>query len=169
MTDLLDQKKELSTPISSAPLVTPKELLKKITQEQQPVYVVLGLSKKEMEALYVTIHNLYERGKYQEALPLFGLMAFYDHRDKRAWIGMGSCNELLSQHLQAILSYNRALQLDPEDPTLHFRIANCWMVVKKKPQALQALQECLRLCAGKKEYSALREEALHLQTALEHT
>ncbi|MBX9743171.1 MAG: SycD/LcrH family type III secretion system chaperone [Chthoniobacterales bacterium] len=167
MTDLLEKKESLGTSIQSASTIAPDELLKKATEGNQPIYTTFGLAKKDIEALYITIHNLYERGKYQEALPLFSLMAFYDHQDKRAWMGMGNCYELLSKHAMAILNYNTVIRLDPQDPVARFRIANCWLVEKNRSQALQALDECIRLSAEKKEYSNLHENALRIREALE--
>ncbi len=166
MTDTVSQNEDSNNALESSSRLDSSEAIQKIIEEDQPVFTTLGLAQKDIEALYVTVKNLYDREKYQEALPLFKLFAFYDSRDIRAWMGLGACCEKLSDYPYALLSYQRAAGLDSENPLPHFRMAYCWLAGKKTPQALEALAVSIRLSAGNQKYVKLHETALHLTQSL---
>ncbi len=166
MTNTFQQKESSDKAAEASFNQYPNEAIRKVLEEDQSVHALLGLTKKDMEFLYIIVKNLYDREKYKEVLPLFQLFALYDRDDKRAWMGLGACNEKLSDYANAIFSYSTVTRIDTKDPLPHFRMVHCWLAGKKTPQALQALDQSILLSAGKPKYAKLHETALHLKQAL---
>ncbi|MCK5893907.1 MAG: SycD/LcrH family type III secretion system chaperone [Endozoicomonadaceae bacterium] len=99
------------------------------------------MSDESMEAVYSVAYNLYEAGKYDDAIKVFQFLCFYDHLNKKYFIGLGACLRMQEKYDKAIKVFGCACALDTSDP-----------------QAVMYIGDCL-LAAGDVEAAALAYEA----------
>jgi type III secretion system low calcium response chaperone LcrH/SycD len=132
-----------------------------------PLYLSKGWSEKDINALYIVAYNLYSEQKYREALDVFNSIAFYNHFDKRGWIGSAACFQLLHYYEDAITCYITASLIDIEDPLPLFHAAECYSALKKYSEAILSLDAVLVLpnnpsVAKFKTWATKMKEALKL-------
>jgi type III secretion system low calcium response chaperone LcrH/SycD len=138
-----------------------------LLKEGIPLYLTRGLAKKDLDALYVIAYNDYSEQKYQEALNLFMTMFFYNHLDKRGWIGAAACCQMLHRYKDAVLYYSRASLIDGEDPLPIFHAAECCLALKKNDVALSVLEALLLIIKNKSvEFAHLKNWASKMKEVL---
>lgn len=83
------------------------------------------MSDDSMEAVYSVAYNLYEGGKYEEAIKIFQFLCFYDHYCKKYFIGFGACLRMQKKYDKAIQVLGYACALDTSDPQPVMYIGDC--------------------------------------------
>ena len=168
MTNPFDQKTSSNeSPISEKRLELARTFFRQLLDEGKSIFEIRGLTQQNIESLYLVAHTLYMEGRYQEACPLFQLMAFYDHYDKRAWMGAASCLEQLKDYKTAIRGYACASMLDPENPDPVYHSLNCFLELDDIPQSINALDVIISLVNHKKGfYEELKHKAESMKQAL---
>ena len=134
-----------------------------------PMYLLRGMTKKQMDVLYAQGYYFYSQAKYKEALPLFKGLTFYHSLDQRGWLGAGGCYEMLKQYDQAITCYSFAAILNFNDPTPALHAFDCYIALKNYPKALSCLEGVILLSSKKPEHAALKKRAEFLRDALQKT
>lgn len=124
---------------------------------------IRGLSEKDMEAIYALGYNYYNNGKCEEAKSAFQFLTFYDHLEKRWWMGLGAVNQMLKDYDGAILAYSYTAMLDVEDPTPHLHAADCFLAMEKYEEADSALAATIHWAGDKPEHAGLKERAETMQ------
>nr|WP_306671610.1 SycD/LcrH family type III secretion system chaperone [Endozoicomonas sp. ONNA2] len=86
-----------------------------------------NMSDDAMEAIYSVAYNLYQGGKYEEATKVFQFLCFYDHFNRKYFLGLGACQQMLKQYDSAIEIFSFATLLDSDDPRPMMYIGDCHM------------------------------------------
>ena len=135
--------------------------------DTRPIYLQRGLTKKNMEALYLMAFKLYEAQKVEEALLCFKLMTLLDWSDKRAWLGSAACFERIKNYTAAIGCYKAATLADNHDPMPLFRAFHCYLEIQDKENALKALETAIQVAERQADlYSDLKKQAENIKKAL---
>ena len=142
------------------------EMLQPSFTKGVPLYITRGLPKEHLETLYVMAYNLYSQEKFKEALQVFETMAFYNHLDKRAWIGAAACSKMLKRYDQALTEYACAALIDGEDPAPAFHAFDCYLALKKYSEARSALDAVISLSENKPQYADFEKRARALKKSL---
>ncbi|HLB33873.1 MAG: CesD/SycD/LcrH family type III secretion system chaperone [Verrucomicrobia bacterium RIFCSPHIGHO2_12_FULL_41_10] len=143
------------------------KLVVSIIKKGIPISRYKGITKAQMDVIYNQSYNLYTAKKYEEAGNLFRWMALNHHIDKRAWMGIGACNQMLKQYNEAIAAYSYAAILDVDDPLAAYHSIDCHLALKNYPQALSALEAVILLSADKPEYAAIKKRSEGMRDTLE--
>ena len=153
--------------ISQNSAIKMDETFKALLTKGVPLYVTRGLAKQDLDALYVTAYNLYSDKKYKEALPIFEAMTFYNHFDKRGWLGSAACCQVLCRYEDALSCYSSVALLDGNDPLPLFHSVECYFALKKYPEALSALEAVLLLTKKNPEFAHLKNWATKMKETLQ--
>ena len=70
---------------------------------------VVGLTDKELEAMYGVGYHLFNWGKYQPALDIFSVLTLYSPFKAHYWRAAGAVNQAMKRFKEAILAYDMAL------------------------------------------------------------
>lgn len=132
-----------------------------------PLYITRGLTKQDLDALYIIAYNLYSEGKYQKAVQVFETMTFYNHFDKRGWIGTAACYQVLGRYNDAILCYSFASLIDVQDPLPVFHSIECYVALKRYSEALAALDAILLLTDKNAEFANFKNWAMKMKETLQ--
>lgn len=68
-----------------------------------------ALKAKEIEIIFMLGHYLYNYGKYEEALSIFGTLTLYKPFVSRYWRAAGAANQALKRFDEAATAYDMAL------------------------------------------------------------
>jgi type III secretion system low calcium response chaperone LcrH/SycD len=132
-----------------------------------PLYITQGLTKQDLNALYIIAYNLYSEKKYQKAVSIFETMSFYNHLDKRGWMGTAACYQMLGRYDDAVLCYSFASLLDVENPLPIFHSIECYIARRKYSEALSALGAILVLLKKTSEFDHLKGWVIQMKETLE--
>ncbi len=132
-----------------------------------PFYLTRGLSKEDLDALYVIAYNLYSEKKYQEAVQIFETITFYNHFDRRGWTGAAACYQMLGRYSDAIVAYSSSSLIDVQDPLPIFHSVECYIALKRYSEALSALEAIQLLTKNNSEFADLKSWATQMKETLQ--
>ncbi len=146
-----------------------EDLFNPLLTEGVPLYLTRGLTNQDLDALYVIAYNLYAEKKYQAALQIFQGMLFYNHFDKRGWLGTAACLQMLKRYQDAILSYSYVSLLDSEDLLSLFHSIECYIALERYADADSALEVLISLAGKNSKFAHLKDWAVKLKEFLGKT
>lgn len=111
------------------------------------------------EQLYTQGYNLFNSGKYKDALRMFSFLRRFDPPEYRYHFAVAACHQRLKEYNDAIANYLICNQLDPLDPIPYFHMYDCFRKLDKVFPALDSLVRVLVLTKKNKKYSEMREKA----------
>jgi type III secretion system low calcium response chaperone LcrH/SycD len=118
-----------------------------------------AVTDAEMEAVYSVAYNLYKAGKYEEALKVFKFLCFFDHLEKKYWMGLGATQQLMGKYEEAVQAYSYATLLDVRDPKPPMHAADCYMLLGDREKAESSLHATIEFCEDDPAKSRYRERA----------
>jgi type III secretion system low calcium response chaperone LcrH/SycD len=118
-----------------------------------------AITDAEMEAVYSVAYNLYKAGKYDEALKVFKFLCFFDHLEKKYWMGLGAAQQLLGKYEDAVQAYSYAALLDVRDPRPPMHAADCYMLLGDREKAESALHATIEFSGDDPAKSRFKERA----------
>jgi type III secretion system low calcium response chaperone LcrH/SycD len=110
-------------------------------------------------ALYVVGYQLYENGKYREAVDVFRVLTVLDQTERKYWMGLGASLHMQKEYDRALQCYGYAALLNENDPYAHFHAAECFLVQGKREEAYHVLEVAKSVALHNKEkYNQLLEK-----------
>jgi len=112
------------------------------------IATIQGVSNEQLEAIYALAHGHYASGDYENAQALFLFLTVYRNVEKRFWLGLAACQQMLRQYPVALRSYGICAMLDAEDPQVPLRAGECFMAMGDKTNAISALEASIIVAGG---------------------
>ena len=125
-----------------------------------------GITKRQLDSLYLAGFQLYEMQCYQEAADLFRLLCFYEPRVARNWIGLGGAYQHIKCHDNALASFAMASLLDPHNPESRFYAAHSCIDLMNLYRALECVSAAIKLVKHDDNKKDLYRRAIALKNAL---
>ncbi|XP_041642315.1 hsp70-Hsp90 organizing protein 1-like [Cheilinus undulatus] len=110
--------------------------------------------KRRGEALTVQGIEMFERGRYSQAVHMFTEAIYCDPKDHRFYGNRSYCYWCLEQYSSALADAQRSIQLAPDWPKGHFRKGCALMGLKCFSKAEEAMAQVLKLDQHCKEASS---------------
>lgn len=120
------------------------------------------IDDQTMETTYSVAYNLYNNKKFEDAEKVFMFLSLMNHYEKKYFMGLGACRQVLKKHSEAIESYIYASLLDLEDPRPPFYAAACHMAMGDKDAAIQAYEAAAELAAKDESLQDIKDHALNM-------
>lgn len=145
--------------------VSPKELklqreaLEKIFKEGKGVYEAVGVSKESLEYIYSHGYSLYKAGKYDDAIRIFHILNFLNGSDTRFLFSLAACHHMKKNYQEALVLYTSCHAHDRKNPVLMWHIADCYLGLGKKMNALLCLKLAASLAKEDAKFDPLRIRA----------
>lgn len=121
------------------------------------------INPEQMESFYRDAYTYYEKGYYEQALFCFRYLALFNTLEKKYWMGLAACQQLLADYEKALKGYAIAHLLDSQDPYPHFYAYECYKALNDTPQSLIALKAAFEACQDEPFYQRLKK---HIQQLL---
>jgi len=107
----------------------------------------LQITDQECEALYALGYRMYEQGRYADAMKVFAQLVAYNHLEPRYVMALGGAARMLGRHEEALQQYVSAAVMTLDDPTPLYHSAECLVGLGRLPEAAEALELAVSLCA----------------------
>ena len=98
------------------------------------------LSPDSLSALYAMAYELYRNGKYEDGKCFFRFLTLVDSFERKYWMGLGACYQMLKAYPEAIECYSAAAIQEPMDPYVHLHAADCYFHMNNLDKAKEALE-----------------------------
>jgi type III secretion system low calcium response chaperone LcrH/SycD len=125
-----------------------------------------GLTREHLDAIYYVAYQKYAGGNYEQADQLFRCLCFFDHLEKKYWLGLGGCRQLQHRYPEAIEAYTFAMLLDSDDPHPPLHAADCHLALGNREAAISGLTAALEWSGDRPEYRSVRTRAANLLDVL---
>ncbi|MBF0318680.1 MAG: SycD/LcrH family type III secretion system chaperone [Nitrospirae bacterium] len=121
-----------------------------------------GMSDDQMEAMYAIAYNLYQSGKYDEAVKVFLVLAINNPFLPKYWKGMGASLQMSKKYCPAVYAYTTAGSLDVKDPEVYLHLSECTIALGRKEESISTLKTAIEKSAANPAYEhiATRAQAL---------
>jgi type III secretion system low calcium response chaperone LcrH/SycD len=149
----------MTTQADSIPQEELQELVETFFETGATFKDLRGLTDETMEAIYSVAYNLYQNGKFEDALKIFQFLCFYDHYNKKYYMGLGACRQMLKQYAEAIDTFTYASILDSSDPTPPLYAADCHLALGNLEAAESGFYAAHEWSGTKEEYKEIKERA----------
>ncbi|HEV8051387.1 MAG TPA: SycD/LcrH family type III secretion system chaperone [Parachlamydiaceae bacterium] len=113
------------------------------------------LSPDSLSALYSMGYQLYRNGKYEDAKCFFRFLTLNNSFERKYWMGLGACYQMLKLYNEAIECYSAAAIQDPTDPYVHLHAADCYFHMHNLAKAKEALESAMITAKDDKAYEGL--------------
>jgi type III secretion system low calcium response chaperone LcrH/SycD len=145
--------------------------IKRMETEGISRYEALGFQEGQLEWFYAKGFALYNLGKYKEAIAVFKYLISLDPSKAKYFLGLGACYFMQKRYDLAMYPYILASQLDRVTPIPMYYLAECFMKLGEKGEALVVYDQILDLIENNPFYQHLKTRihmmADHLRVELE--
>jgi type III secretion system low calcium response chaperone LcrH/SycD len=121
-------------------------------------------SQEVLEGIYAYAYRYYDLKRYKEALPLFAFLCSQNLENSIYWLGLGGCYQQLREYEKAAEAYGFAAVYNEKknDPYPAYYAAECYLSLKKIPQALKAMKSAFSICGKQEKFKTLRNRLRYL-------
>lgn len=100
-----------------------------------------GVSEEQLEALYAIALQHYNAENYDDAIPLFKMLALYNSNEPKYFMGLAACHQELGNYELAVETYgSAALMCALTDPRPFYFAALCLLKLQRKDDAITTLE-----------------------------
>lgn len=132
-----------------------------------PKYQKLGVKKATLDAIYEDAYQLFQTGKYSDALILFASLIVLNPEDSKLFMAVGSCHHKLKHYEEAANAYVAAFTLEPKNPMPFFYIGDCYIQLNQPRYAYFAFGAGITLAGDDPNYSQFKKRAQLTLASLE--
>lgn len=115
----------------------------KMIEEKDSMQDLLELPQEFMQHAFDYANSFFAQKEYYKAKCIYTFLRMIQTRVFAYCFGEALSLEALNQIDEAMKSYIYCIFLDPENPNLYFRIANCNLLLNEKACCLESLKLCM--------------------------
>lgn len=119
---------------------------------------IYDYTEEDYEVVYTLGHNLYNQGRYLDAMKTFSFLVMHNQFERRFYNAMASSLQMLNMYKDAIQFYSMASIMDLTDPKPTYHTAECMIPLGMYAEARQALDLVIQQSKSP-EHAALLERA----------
>lgn len=123
-----------------------------------------GLSKSTMEAFNRAAGHLYENKEYEKAVGVYTFLSYLDPNEAAFWLGLGNSEYYCHCYEAALVAYEAAAEVDPDDPQHYLFSSHCYDELGQNAKAVKCCDQALTLIASRPNLIDWREKAANLKS-----
>ncbi len=139
-----------------------QDMAKKVFQEGATLGELKGITPRELNAVYQMGLGFYNTGRFDDAEKVFTFLVTFDHLESKYWMAAGAVQQVKKEFEKAKSCYVQASMLDIHSPKPQYYVAECYLALGQKDDALASLDTLLEYCNGTdevtREFRAKAEE-----------
>ena len=128
-----------------------KDVAKKLFQDGATLGELKGITPRELNAVYQMGLGFYNTGRYDDAEKVFSFLVMFDHLEPKYWLAAGAVQQVKKNFEKAKAAYVQAAMLDIRNPKPQYYVAECYLALGQKDDALASLETLLEYCNGQDE------------------
>ena len=127
---------------------TAKDLAKRLFQDGATLSELKGITPRELNAVYQMGLGFYNTGRYDDAEKVFSFLVLFDHLESKYWLAAGAVQQVKKNFEKAKAAYTQAAILDIHSPKPQYYVAECFLALGQKDDAVASLDTLLEYCTG---------------------
>ena len=141
-----------------------REIGKKLFQDGATLGELKGITRRELNAVYQMGLGFYNTGRYDDAEKVFTFLVMFDHLEPKYWMAAGAVQQVKKNFEKAKAAYVQAAMLDIHSPKPQYYVAECYLALGQKEDAIASLDTLLEYCNGEDETTKdFRAKAIELK------
>lgn len=129
---------------------------------------VMGVQNNVIEGIYAQAYQLYNTGKYLDAIHLFRMLILMDPTEPKFTMGLAACSHMMKDYQAAAQSYTLVGVMEPSNPIPHYHASDCYLQLNDPVSSMIALEMAIKRAGDRVEYAKMKERAiLSLETLKE--
>ena len=145
-----------------------KDMAKKLFQDGATLGEIKGITPRELNAVYQMGLGFYNTGRYDDAEKVFTFLVMFDHLEPKYWLAAGAVQQVKRNFEKAKGAYVQASLLDIHNPKPQYYVAECFLALGQKDDAVASLDTLLEYCTGAGDVTkAFRAKAEELKKKIE--
>lgn len=137
-----------------------KELFTNMITEGMTGQEAGELSPELMENMYRQAYQLYNTGKYNEAIDMFRSLVMLNSLEFKYILGLAACFHRLGDYDDAIKTYTMCSVIDPNDPLPYYHSSDCFLQQQDTLSAIVCLKRSVQTAGDRPEFSNIKERSL---------
>lgn len=138
-----------------------QDLVTAVIKGEMTLQEVKGFTDDQMEAIYSIGYNLYESGKYSDAVQVFTWLGIFNPFISKYWLGLGASLQMIKDFENALNAYAvAAITSEPEDPVPHLHAGECYVGMGNLEEARKAFQTAADFSKDKSKYIKIYKKAM---------
>ncbi len=125
-----------------------KDMAKKLFQDGATLGEIKGITPQELNAVYQMGLGFYNTGRYDDAEKVFTFLVMFDHLEPKYWLAAGAVQQVKKNFEKAKTAYVQACMLDIHNPKPQYYVAECYLALGQKEDAVASLDTLLEYCTG---------------------
>ena len=125
-----------------------KDVAKKLFQDGATLGELKGITPRELNAVYQMGLGFYNTGRYDDAEKVFSFLVLFDHLESKYWLAAGAVQQVKKNFEKAKAAYTQAAILDIHSPKPQYYVAECYLALGQKDDAVASLDTLLEYCTG---------------------
>ncbi|WP_018693971.1 SycD/LcrH family type III secretion system chaperone [Algicola sagamiensis] len=121
-----------------------------------------NFSDGSMEAIYNVAYNLYQVQKYEDSLKIFKFLGFFDHFNKKYFMGLAACHQMQQNYQEAVDAYSYAGMLDVNDPHPPLYAGECHLAMADYEKAESGFYAAVEFAGDNPDYAQTKSRAQSL-------
>ncbi|MGC8718448.1 MAG: SycD/LcrH family type III secretion system chaperone [Thermodesulforhabdaceae bacterium] len=138
-----------------------QDIVTAVVKGEMTLQEVKGFTDEQMEAIYSIGYNLYQAGKYNDAVQVFTWLGIFNPFVSKYWLGLGASLQMIKDFENALNAYAvAAITSEPEDPVPHLHAGECYVGMGDIEEAGKAFQMAADFSKDKPKYAKTYQKAL---------
>lgn len=154
-------------PITQEVIQAAREMLKDFNEKGLVLKDFLKIQPEVIDKFYEHGYNLFQAGRYKEALRAFEVLHHLDISNASYIFSKAACYHYLKEYRLAAGNYLQCISLDAKNPLPYFYLSDCFRNNTEYPAALCAISSVIYLTKNQPEYALLKEKAELEEKSLE--
>ncbi len=125
-----------------------KDLAKKMFEDGATLAEIKGITSRELNALYQMGLGFYNTGRFDDAEKVFTFLVMFDHLESKYWLAAGAVQQVKKNFEKAKAAYVQAAMLDIHSPKPQYYVAECYLALGQREDALASLDTLFEYCTG---------------------
>ncbi len=125
-----------------------KDMAKKLFQDGATLGELKGITPRELNAVYQMGLGFYNTGRYDDAEKVFSFLVMFDHLEPKYWLAAGAVQQVKKNFEKAKAAYVQAAMLDIHSPKPQYYVAECYLALGQREDALASLDTLFEYCTG---------------------
>lgn len=136
-----------------------EKIAKRIMEDKKSPKEALGFDNSYLENMYTRGYNLYNTGKFNDALHIFRALLMLNPTEPKYMLGIAACQHMLKEYVSAIQSYVLCSVYDPTNPLPFFHSSDCYIQMKNYVSAMICLEMAIERAKNDPQFAVLKERA----------
>jgi type III secretion system low calcium response chaperone LcrH/SycD len=123
---------------------------------------LLSFDENTLATQYKIAYDLYQSAQFEKASAAFSYLTILNPYEFSYWMGLAVSKQSGRAYEEAIVAYTIADAIQPENPSPHLNLAQCFYALQQRDQTVEHLNQAIAVAGNHPEYRDIKRKATAL-------